>query len=123
MTRRDTLPFVVKRHPRSTPFVRWCVMDRRDDTIISEHYRRSRAKDVAVLSNSLVDHRRCKNVAPLVTTPERCPKCKEVLTPYVTRGNTKCRCDEPGFARSKTCKTCGSERHLYCGPTRTAEEW
>lgn len=31
----------------------------------------------------------------LTTTPERCERCGELVTPKVTLGNIKCKCDQP----------------------------
>lgn len=35
----------------------------------------------------------------LTTTPERCERCGELITPKVTLGNIKCKCDEPKMPR------------------------
>lgn len=38
--------------------------------------------------------------ASLTVIPERCEKCKEALTPRVTKGAYKCKCDQPRAPRS-----------------------
>lgn len=37
--------------------------------------------------------------AGLTVVPERCPKCHEALTPKVTKGSFKCKCDQPRAPR------------------------
>lgn len=41
-----------------------------------------------------------RNAATLTVVPERCPKCNEALTPKVTKGSYKCKCDQPRAPRS-----------------------
>jgi hypothetical protein len=37
-----------------------------------------------------------RNEGPTLSfVPDRCPKCHEALTPKVTKGSYKCKCDQP----------------------------
>ena len=36
----------------------------------------------------------------LTVVPERCTRCNEALTPQVTKGSYKCKCDQPRAPRS-----------------------
>lgn len=40
-----------------------------------------------------------RNSNTLTLAPERCPKCHEFLTPGVTKGSVKCKCDMPKMPR------------------------
>jgi len=50
---KSLAPYKAKRHPNPTPMKRWACVDSRDGTIVSTHYRRANAVDVAALSNSV----------------------------------------------------------------------
>jgi hypothetical protein len=41
-----------------------------------------------------------RNASTLTVIPERCPTCNEALTPRVTKGAYKCKCDQPRAPRS-----------------------
>lgn len=41
------------------------------------------------------DAPRVRSSKVLTLSPERCERCDEVLTPTITKGKIKCKCDEP----------------------------